>query len=124
MNTETQQLISRTYQFGRQCVTIACSLNPRFPSVKFFQSQLIRCGTSVAANYRAAYIAQSRKSFAAKLSICAEEADECVFWIQLIQDLKCSFSPPETIDHLLDESMQLTKIFVASRKTLAKGPPA
>jgi four helix bundle protein len=87
-----------------------------------FAGQIIRCGTSVAANYRAAFIAPSRKAFSAKLSICAEEANETTYWLQLLKDLNYPIHSteqgPDILETLLDESIQLTKIFVASRKTL------
>jgi four helix bundle protein len=94
---------------------------------RHFANQLIRCGTSVASNYRAAFIAPSRKAFSAKLSICAEEANEVTFWLQLIKDLKYPIhsieQEPNILETLLDESIQLTKIFVASRKTLNETTP-
>jgi four helix bundle protein len=78
---------------------------------------LIRCSTSVAANYRATCIAQSTKSFIAKLSIVIEEADESIFWLEFVKDEK--LLKVELVNPLLEESKELTAIFIASRKTMS-----
>ena len=79
------------------------------------RGQVIRCSTSVAANYRATCLSQSKASFVAKLSIALEEADETAFWLEFIIDenlLKKNLTEP-----LLKEAVELTKIFASSRKT-------
>jgi len=71
--------------------------------------QLIRCSTSVAANYRASCIAQSKASFISKLSIVLEETDESSFWLEFIVDehmMKKNLVAP-----LLNEAKELTAIF-------------
>jgi four helix bundle protein len=82
---------------------------------KHLRGQLIRCSTSVAANYRETCFAQSRASFTAKISIVLEEADETAFWLEFIIDeklLKKNFVEP-----LLKEAGELAAIFASSRKT-------
>jgi len=82
---------------------------------KHLRGQVIRCSTSVAANYRATCLSQSKASFVAKLSIALEEADETAFWLEFIIDenlLKKNLTEP-----LLKEAVELTKIFASSRKT-------
>ena len=79
------------------------------------QGQLIRCSTSVASNYRAACIAQSKASFISKLSIVIEEADESYFWLEFIVDEK--LLEDHLVESLLTEAKELTAIFIASRKT-------
>ncbi len=69
------ELKKRTKEFAHSCVKLASSL-PNIKSGNHIQGQLIRCCTSVPANYRAACVAQSRASFIAKLGIVIEEADE------------------------------------------------
>ena len=69
------------------------------------QGQLIRSSTSVAANYRAACIAQSKASFISKLSIVIEEADECSFWLEFIMDE--NLLPKEKVTPLFTESEEL-----------------
>lgn len=79
------------------------------------KGQLIPCGTSVAANYRAACIAHSKAAFTAKLSIVIEEADESEFWIQFIIDEE--LKPNHLVEPLLKEANELALIFIISRKT-------
>jgi four helix bundle protein len=77
---------------------------------------LIRCSTSVAANYRAACIAQSRASFVSKLSIVIEEVDESCFWLDFIIDEK--LLKKKQVVPLLNEGKELRSIFVSARKTI------
>jgi len=83
---DKNELILRTKTFAHSCVKLAISLPKN--TLGNHEGQLIRCSTSVAANYRAANIAQSKKSFISKLSIVIEEADECIFWLEFIRDEK------------------------------------
>ncbi|MHC4511416.1 MAG: four helix bundle protein, partial [Planctomycetota bacterium] len=78
--------------------------------------QLIRCSTSVASNYRAACIAQSRASFVSKLSIVIEEVDESCFWLEFIIDEKLLNA--KRVIPLLREGEELRSIFVSARKTI------
>jgi four helix bundle protein len=103
----------RTKQFAHRCVKLATSL-PKNTLGNHLGGQLIRSSTSVAANYRAAFIAQSRKSFIAKISIVFEECDESYFWIEFIADEK--LIKEKLIADLLKESDELTRIFAAIRK--------
>jgi len=78
---DKKELQCRTKAFAHRCVKLALAL-PQTQLGKHISGQLIRCSTSVAANYRAACFAQSRSSFTAKISIVLEEADESAFWIE------------------------------------------
>ncbi len=80
--------------------------------------QLLRAGTSVGANYRAACRAHSKAEFAAKLGIVLEESDEAVFWLELL--VEAGVGSRERIEPLMKEAHELTSIFVASLCT-AKG---
>jgi len=82
---------------------------------KHIAGQLIRCSTSVAANYRASCLAQSKASFVSKMSIVLEEADESSFWLEFIIDEK--LMKANLVEALLSEAKELTAIFYASRKT-------
>ena len=73
---------------------------------------MLRSGTSVGANYRAACRARSRAEFIAKLGIVLEEADETVFWLELL--LEGGIVKHEKLDALLKEAQELTSIFVTS----------
>lgn len=75
---ESEKLKNRTKEFAHRCVKLAMSL-PNTPLGTHIRGQLIRCGTSVASNYRAACLGQSKASFISKISIVLEEADESFF---------------------------------------------
>jgi len=81
-------------------------------------NQIMRSGTSVAANYRAACRARSRAEFTAKLGTVVEEAYETAFWLELI--VESGILPKDKIDLLHREANELSAIFVASRKTASK----
>ncbi len=105
----------RTKKFAHDCVKIALGF-PESPLGRHIRGQLIRCSTSVAANYHAANLAHSKAAFVAKLSIVIEEADESGFWIEFATDenlLSENNSAP-----LIKESRELTSIFIASRKSI------
>ena len=108
------ELKNRTKEFAHRCVKLAMSL-PKTPLGKHIQGQLIRCATSVASNYRAACIAQSKASFISKLSIVIEEADESIFWLEFIIDE--NLLKKNLVEPLMKEAEELTAIFITSRKT-------
>lgn len=110
----TNNLKTRTKQFSHNCVKLAVQLPNTFLG-NHIKGQLIRSSTSVAANYRATCIAQSKKSFIAKISIVIEEVDESHFWIEFIIDE--NLISKETCNSLLKEADELTRIFISSRKT-------
>jgi len=114
---DKEELKKRTKKFAHRCVKLSLSL-PNTILGKHLQGQLIRSSTSVAANYRAACVAQSKASFTAKLSIVIEEADESLFWLEFI--LEENLIKKELINLLIKEAGELTAIFIASRKTIQK----
>ncbi len=77
--------------------------------------QLLRCGTSVAANYRAACRARSTAEFVARIGIVAEEADESVLWLELLAETETLNI--EKLRDIMREAKELTAIFSASQKT-------
>jgi len=111
------ELKERTKKFAHDCIKLVVLL-PKNELGNHLRRQLIRSSTSVAANYRAACIAQSKASFIAKLSIVVEEADESAFWLEFIKNEKLLKN--EIIVILLNESLELTKIFISSRKTASQ----
>ena len=111
---DREELTERTKKFAHRCVKLAMAL-PETVLGKHLRGQVVRCSTSVAANYRATCLSQSKASFVAKLSIALEEADETAFWLEFIIDenlLKKNLTEP-----LLKEAVELTRIFASSRKT-------
>ena len=112
MNRE--KLTERTKEFAHRCVKLAMAL-PGTDLGEHLKVQVIRCSTSVTANYRAACLSQSKASFIAKISIVLEEADEAAFWLEFIIDEKLLKN--HLVEPLLTEAEELTKIFASSRKT-------
>jgi len=88
---------------------------PRTMSGRAIGNQLVRSATSVGANYRAACRSRSRAEFASKLGIVAEEADESVYWLELISEGKVL--PEAKVEDLLNEANELTAIFTSARRT-------
>ena len=82
------------------------------------RDQLFRCATSVAANYRAAHRAKSDRDYLNKLKICEEEADESVFWIEMI--LFCGLIAGEKTINQLQEANEITAIIATSCITKRK----
>ncbi|MBT8319771.1 MAG: four helix bundle protein [Gramella sp.] len=107
----------RSNKFAHDCVKTALSL-PQTYLGYHIRNQLVRCSTSVGANYRAALLGQTKKSFIAKLSIVIEEADECIFWIEFLVEEK--LRTYDRCSKILNEAKELTAIFVSSRKTAEK----
>jgi four helix bundle protein len=112
MNSD--ELIQRTKEFTHRCVKLAMAL-PETVLGKHLRGQVIRCSTSVAANYRATCLSQSKASFIAKLSIALEEADEAAFWLEFIIDE--NLLNENLVKPLLQEAEELTAIFASARKT-------
>ena len=109
-----EELTKRTKEFAHRCVKLAMFL-PETDLGRHIRRQLIRCSTSVAANYRATCLAQSKASFISKLSIVLEETDESYFWLEFIIDE--NLLKKRLVDFLLKEAKELTAIFISSRKT-------
>jgi four helix bundle protein len=112
-----RELLERTKQFALQVLKLVDRL-PHTMAGRAVGNQLVRSGTSVGANYRAACRGRSRAEFAAKLGIVAEEADESVYWLELVRD--GGLLTEAKIDDLLREANELTAIFTAGRRTSSK----
>ena len=104
----------RTKRFAIRIVHLFRSL-PHSPDAQTLGKQLLRSGTSVAANYRAVCRARSRAEFISKMSVVIEEADESVFWLELFGETGV-VSTEKTKD-LLTEAGELVAIFGASLRT-------
>jgi four helix bundle protein len=117
---DSDDLKKRTKEFAHRCVKLSMAL-PNTPLGNHIGGQLIRCSTSVASNYRAACIAQSRASFVSKISTVVEEVDESHFWLEFIIDE--GLLKRNLVEALLIEADELTAIFVSSRKTARSNKP-
>ncbi|MBZ5506326.1 MAG: four helix bundle protein [Acidobacteriia bacterium] len=118
MDSRTEKLRARTKDFAIRIIHLFQAL-PGTKEAQTIGNQLLRCGTSVGANYRSACHARSRADFISKIGVVVEEADESVFWLELLCDLK--IMKKERLDGLLQEARELTAIFSASRQTAKKG---
>ena len=117
MNAE--DLKQRTKQFALRVLKLVAAL-PNSVEGRVVGGQLVRAGTSVASNYRAACRGRSRAEFVAKLGIVIEEADESAFWLELI--IESSLLRAKLVQPLLDEANELTRIMVSSRVTARSKP--
>jgi four helix bundle protein len=112
--TTPQQLRSRTQDFALGIIRFCRNLPPNNEGW-VIGKQLLRCGTSVAANYRAANRVRSHAEFIAKLGIVVEEAEETVFWLELLQRAEITSDAGMTL--LMKEARELLAIFASSQKT-------
>ena len=112
--TKPEALRARTKHFAIGIIKLFRVL-PRTEEARVIGRQILRSGTSVAANYRAACRARSKAEFVAKMGIVVEEADETVFWLELLGDAQVVRQ--EQLVHLLAEANELVAIFAASQRT-------
>jgi four helix bundle protein len=111
------ELKNRTKRFALHVIRMCRSL-PRNPEGSIIARQLLRSSTSVGANYRSVCRARSSADFVSKLGIVLEEADESLFWLELL--IESGAAHPDKVAPLLKEANELVAIFVASLRT-AKG---
>jgi four helix bundle protein len=112
-----EELRSRTKAFALRVVKLYRSL-PRSADAQVMGKQLLRCGTAVAANYRASCRARSRAEFAARIGVVVEEADETGFWMEMLVDAE--IVRVALLKDLLQESKELTAIFTATRQSVRR----
>jgi four helix bundle protein len=111
-------MLKRTKKFAIDC-WILCSKLPKTREYNTYVNQLIRCSSSVGANYRAKQRAKSAPDFINKLKIVEEEADESHFFLELIQDITMieQIGLNSEIEFQLKEANEITAIIVSSLKT-------
>ncbi|MBC8430539.1 MAG: four helix bundle protein [Desulfobacterales bacterium] len=114
---DSVELKNRAKEFAHRCVRLALSL-PKTPLGNHIKGQLIRCATSVAANYRAALLAQTKAAFISKISIVIEEADESEFWLEFVMEE--DLMDKKKVLPLFNEAHELASIFVTTRRTSQK----
>jgi four helix bundle protein len=106
----------RTKQFAID-VWRLCAKLPHTREFNAYVNQLIRCSSSVAANYRVAGRAKSKADFINKLKIVEEEADESQFFLEVIDEINTNHELIPEIKRLIKEADELVAITVASIKT-------
>ena len=107
----------RTKKFALRCIRLFRAL-PRQADAYILGKQLLRSATSIAANYRAACRARSNAEFVAKIGIALEEADESLFWIELLEESEIVAA--SRLASLKQEANELTAILVTIRKSSYK----
>jgi four helix bundle protein len=110
-----EDLKNRTKQFALRIIKLGKSLKGDDID-RILLKQLIRSATSVAANYRAAIKAKSKKDFVYKLNVIEEEADESYFWLEII--CEAEIIKAEKLFLLIREAKELTAIFTAQGRTI------
>ena len=115
-----EELKERTKKFALVIIKLVEEL-PNTNVGRTISNQIIRSGTSVAANYRAACRARSNADFISKINIVEEECDETLFWLEVI--VESNLLKKEKLLYLLKEADELTAIFTASGKTARQNNP-
>lgn len=110
MNERKKALKRRTKAFASTVVRFYISLDKGREEIRLLGKQLLRSGTSVAANYREASRARSDAEFISKIEQCAQEADESQLWLELLQD-DCDV-PAKNVEPIWREADELIAIFV------------
>lgn len=111
---DNANLRNRTKLFALRIIRLVEAL-PQLRTAEIIGRQLLRCGTSVGANYRAACRAKSSADFISKMTIVEEEADECLYWLELLEEAE--IVKPHLLAPLKSEANELVAITVASIKT-------
>ena len=109
-----EEMKGRTKEFAKRVINL-CRQLPETQEGRLVSNQIFRSGTSVGANYRAACRARSKADFVAKLGIVLEEADESLYWLEILAETRII-----KIDHLtplIKEADELVAIFVTSINT-------
>ena len=114
------ELKQRTKKFALRILKIVAAL-PKTTIGRAIGGQLVRAGTSVGANYRAACRARSKKEFISKLGIVEEETDESAFWLELIIEGK--ILKKSLVESLLNEANEILAIIISSRITASGNNP-
>jgi len=107
---------TRTKKFVVDAIKFYRTL-PKTEEAKIIGRQLLRSSSSVGANYRATCRARSKAEFHSKLSIVVEEADESVFWMEVL--IEAEIVKTSELNHLFNEANQILKVSAASRKTVS-----
>ena len=111
---DSNELKDRTRHFALDVIKVASTI-PSNRTADIICRQLLRSATSVGANYRAACRARSRADFVSKITIVEEEADESLYWLELL--IASNFGDAAVLNKLRKESDELTAIFTAAGRT-------
>jgi four helix bundle protein len=110
MNTKTEVLLARTFNFGVNCLKLLQNL-PKEQIFKVITYQLAKASTSVGANYEEAQGAESKSDFIHKIGISLKEIRESNYWLRILKELVQANNLQSELTFLLDESCELKQIF-------------
>lgn len=113
-NMNREEMYERTMQFSVRVVRMVKAM-PRDIAEDVIARQLTKSATSIGANYREACHGKSPADFVAKLKICEGEADETLYWLQLL--VNTDIMPAARMQALIDEAREFVAIFTAGTKT-------
>jgi len=114
MDERKKALRLRTKSFASAVVRFYISLDKSREEIRVLGKQLLRSGTSVAANYREASRARSEAEFVSKIEQCTQEADESQLWLELLRD-DCGISVT-SVEPIWQEADELMAIFITMSK--------
>jgi four helix bundle protein len=111
---DKEELKARTKKFGLRVIHLVEAL-PKAKAASVIGSQLLRSATSVGANYRSACAGQSKAAFIPKLGVALEEADESLYWLEMVAE--AGLMPEDRLKDLMQEGKEIVQILAASQKT-------
>lgn len=114
-------LKKRTKLFGLRVIRLVEAL-PKTQTAKTIGRQFLRSGISVGANYRSACMGRSKANFISRVGTSLEEADKCLYWMELLQE--AGILPAEKLKILMKEADELAAIFSTSIKSARSRPKA
>ena len=109
-----EEMKKRTKEFAKRVIGL-CRRLPRTEEGRLIRNQLLRAGTAVGANYRAACRGRSKADFVSKLGLVLEEADESLYWMEIT--VETNIMPNDLLTPLMAEANELVSIFVSSLKS-------
>ena len=111
-----EQIKDRTKKIGLDVIKMVGDIPAGNIALRAVSAQIVRCATSIGANYRAACRAKSDADFLNKLKIVEEETDETLYWLEILED--GNFVGSKILDELKKETNEILSIIVASIRTV------
>jgi len=111
-----EQIKDRTKKIGLDVIKLVGDMPAGNIALRAVSAQIVRCATSIGANYRAACRAKSDADFLNKLKIVEEETDETLYWLEILED--GNFVDSKSLDELKKETNEILSIIVASIRTV------
>ncbi len=119
MNSKTEELLERNFRFGVDCLKLIETL-PKTKSYSIIAFQLAKASTSMGANYEEAQAAESSKDFVHKIGVVCKESRESNYWLRVLNEILPISIKTEKFLNLLNESLELKKIFISIKLTAQK----